>query len=71
MPLDQRLTPTGESSPIVPGWPWDRPEYTSLDAAVQGEANRWNVPGIAVGILHNGEISTTSTGSPTSPPASR
>jgi CubicO group peptidase (beta-lactamase class C family) len=60
--LDQRLTSTGKSSPIVPGWPWDRPEYTSLDAAVQGEANRWNVPGIAVGILHNGEISTTSTG---------
>jgi CubicO group peptidase (beta-lactamase class C family) len=60
--LDQRLTSTGESSPIVPGWPWDRPEYTSLDAAVQGEASRWNVPGIAVGILHNGEITTTSTG---------
>lgn len=60
--LDQRLTATGESSPIVPGWPWDRPDYTSLDAAVQGEANRWNVPGIAVGILHNGDVSTTSTG---------
>ncbi len=60
--LDQRLTATGESSPIVPGWPWDRPAYTSLAAAVQGEASRWNVPGIAVGLLHNGDISTTSTG---------
>ncbi len=46
----------------VPGWPYDRPEYTSLAAAVQGEANRWNVPGIAVGILNGGEIETTSTG---------
>jgi CubicO group peptidase (beta-lactamase class C family) len=46
----------------VPGWPYDRPEYTSLAAAVQGEASRWNVPGIAVGILVDGGVETTSTG---------
>ncbi|HYI24751.1 MAG TPA: serine hydrolase domain-containing protein [Thermomicrobiales bacterium] len=46
----------------VPGWPRDRPDYTSLAAAVQGEASRWNVPGIAVGILNDGAIETTSTG---------
>ena len=34
----------------------------AIGAAVQGEASRWNVPGIAVGVLHDGEIITTSTG---------
>jgi CubicO group peptidase (beta-lactamase class C family) len=37
-------------------WPVDRPEYTSLEAAVQGEAARHNVPGIAMGILQGGHI---------------
>ncbi len=46
----------------VPGWPSDRPAYESLAAAVQGEASRWNVLGVAVGILNRGEIETTSTG---------
>ncbi|HVL26237.1 MAG TPA: serine hydrolase domain-containing protein [Thermomicrobiales bacterium] len=36
-------------------WPHEQPGYASLAAAVQGEASRWNVPGIAVGILHDGE----------------
>jgi len=47
---------------VVPGWPCDRPAYESLAAAVQGEGSRWNVPGLAVGILHGGEIQTTSAG---------
>jgi CubicO group peptidase (beta-lactamase class C family) len=37
-------------------WPVDRPDYTSLEAAVQGETARHNVPGIAMGILQDGHI---------------
>jgi CubicO group peptidase (beta-lactamase class C family) len=51
------------TTPIMPGWPYDRPDYTSLAAAVQGEAARWNVPGIATAILHaDGTIETASAG---------
>jgi CubicO group peptidase (beta-lactamase class C family) len=46
----------------VPGWPYDRPDYASLAAAVQGEGSRWNVPGLAAGILRDGEMETTSAG---------
>ncbi len=52
----------GNADVIVPGWPRDRPAYDSLAAAVQGECSRWNVPGIAVGILCGAEIETTSAG---------
>jgi len=52
----------GTSDVIVPGWPNDRPAYVSLPVAAQGEASRWNVPGVAVGILHDGEIETTAAG---------
>ena len=34
-----------------PVWPFDRPPYDSLAAAVQGETSRFNIPGIAVGML--------------------
>jgi CubicO group peptidase (beta-lactamase class C family) len=53
---------SGQPDWLVPGWPYDRPDYQSLAAAVQGEASRWNVPGMAVGILQDGEIQTTSAG---------
>ncbi len=35
-------------------WPQDRPDYESLAAAVQGEAARWNVPGMTAALLHAG-----------------
>lgn len=47
---------------VVPGWPHDRPVYESLAAAAQGECSRWNVPGVAVGIMHRGEMQTASAG---------
>ncbi|MGC4107423.1 MAG: serine hydrolase domain-containing protein [Thermomicrobiales bacterium] len=43
-------------------WPLDAPAYASLEAAVQGEAARWNVPGIGAAVLHDGEITATATG---------
>ena len=43
-------------------WPHERPDYASLDAAVQGEAARWNVPGIGVAVYHQGEVTATATG---------
>lgn len=52
----------GDADPIVTGWPRDRPAYESLAAAVQGECGRWNVPGLAVGILRGTEIETASAG---------
>ncbi|CAN5743882.1 hypothetical protein BH20CHL3_BH20CHL3_13830 [soil metagenome] len=58
----RQLTIAERPEPIVAGWPYDRPAYESLAVAVQGESSRWNVPGIAVGVLHDGEISTTSCG---------
>lgn len=45
-----------------PVWPRDRPRYKSLAAAVQGEAARWNVPGIAAGILQDGHIEVVTAG---------
>jgi CubicO group peptidase (beta-lactamase class C family) len=61
MPITESPT-WGEQRRLVPAWPYDRPAYESLAAAVQGEASRWNVPGIAVGILRDGEIETTAAG---------
>ncbi len=61
-PATQGQDSPGHHHLIVPGWPDDRPTYESLAAAVQGEGSRWNVPGIAVGILHQGEIRTTAAG---------
>lgn len=53
-------------SPTAPSkieqWPAAMPEYASLHAAVQGEAARWNVPGMAAGVLLDGKIETTTTG---------
>ena len=43
-------------------WPEGRPAYTSLAAAVQGEAARWNVPGVAVAVYHEGELIEASAG---------
>jgi CubicO group peptidase (beta-lactamase class C family) len=39
-----------------PEWPEDRPAYDTLAACVQGEAARWNVPGIAVGVLQDDHV---------------
>src|SRR5699024_6204957 len=50
------------STPKTLHWPEDRPNYTSLAAAIQGEAARWNVPGISAGILHDGETKIEVTG---------
>lgn len=68
--MKERLSPMASSSDkerrapslTIPGWPSDRPAYESLATAVQGEASRWNVPGVTVGVLHQGEIQTTSAG---------
>ena len=50
------------SAQEAPSWPLARPEYTSLAAAVQGEAARWNVPGMTVAVLHDGKIEEVATG---------
>lgn len=52
----------GASSPSPAEWPGERPAYASLAVAVQSEASRWNVPGIAVGLLHHAHEETTATG---------
>ncbi len=62
LPVTQDRFIPGAVEVVVPGWPYDRPAYESLAAAVQGECGRWNAPGIAVGILHRGEIQMTSAG---------
>jgi len=43
-------------------WPHEAPEYSSLAAAVQGEAARWNVPGITAAVLLDGERTTAAAG---------
>jgi len=45
-----------------PVWPFDRPAYESLAAAVQGEMARFNVPGLAVGILQGTDIDVATAG---------
>lgn len=61
-PVTPDRTVTASAELVVPGWPYDRPGYESLAAAAQGEGSRWNVPGVAVGIMHRGKIQTTSAG---------
>ncbi|MGB3305850.1 MAG: serine hydrolase domain-containing protein [Thermomicrobiales bacterium] len=51
-----------ESAAPHPAWPLARPDYASLEAAVQGEAARWNVPGISVAVLHEGAITPVAVG---------
>jgi len=46
----------------IAAWPLARPTYASLEAAVQGEASRWNVPGVSVAVLHDGVIEKYATG---------
>ena len=43
-------------------WPAERPDYESLAAAVQGEAARWNVPGMTAAILHDGQRESVAAG---------
>lgn len=62
MPLFGRLGDGAETQPPQPEWPQDRPIYATLDAAVQGETARWQVPGIGVAVLHNGEVTATAAG---------
>ncbi|MGB3330126.1 MAG: serine hydrolase domain-containing protein [Thermomicrobiales bacterium] len=53
----------GDDGATVPlAWPLERPDYATLEAAVQGEASRWNVPGIGVAVWHGGEVEATATG---------
>ncbi len=47
---------------LEPEWPEQRPAYESLAACVQGEAARWNVPGIAVGVLQDDHVETLASG---------
>ncbi len=54
--------PAVEPVDETPAWPLARPKYASLEAAVQGEAARWNVPGMSVAVLHNGVIETVAAG---------
>ena len=61
-PVTPDRTNSASTELVVPGWPYDRPRYESLAAAAQSEGSRWNVPGVAVGIIHRGEILTTSAG---------
>ncbi|MGC4189777.1 MAG: serine hydrolase domain-containing protein [Thermomicrobiales bacterium] len=51
-----------DTEAAVQEWPAARPDYTSLYAAVQGEAARWNVPGITVAVLHDGQIEEVAVG---------
>lgn len=44
------------------GWPTERPAYANLQAAIQGESSRWNVPGMAAGLLHDGKTDICVTG---------
>lgn len=46
----------------APTWPQERPNYDSLAAAVQGEAARWNVPGMTAAILHDGQRESVAAG---------
>ncbi|GAA4990032.1 serine hydrolase domain-containing protein [Actinopolymorpha pittospori] len=46
----------------APEWPAVRPDYESLAACVGGEAGRWNVPGVAVGVLQDGHLETLAYG---------
>lgn len=58
-----RVTPFGDDTAAPKAeWPHARPRYDSLQVAIQGEAARWNVPGIAAGILRNGETEIRVTG---------
>jgi CubicO group peptidase (beta-lactamase class C family) len=54
--MSQTTRPEFRGDDRKPVWPEDRPDYESLRAAVQGEAARHNVPGIAIGILQDGHI---------------
>jgi hypothetical protein len=47
---------------VATGWPGEMPDYATLAAAVQGEAARWNIPGMTAAVLHNGERTATATG---------
>lgn len=40
----------------------ERPTYASLAVAAQGEAARWNVPGMTAAVMHNGRRTATATG---------
>jgi CubicO group peptidase (beta-lactamase class C family) len=60
-----RMARASKSDPGIagaPAWPLARPTYASLEAAVQGEASRWNVPGMSVAVLHDGKVEAVATG---------
>ena len=43
-------------------WPLEVSDYSSLAAAVQAEAARWNIPGMTAAVLHDGTRERTATG---------
>lgn len=53
---------TDETNPSLIRWPEERPRYTSLKAAVQGETARWNAVGMAAGLIHGHEAETVVAG---------
>ncbi len=53
---------TDDSNPSLIRWPEERPAYTSLRAAAQGETARWNAVGMATAIVHGDEAETVVTG---------
>lgn len=53
---------TDDSNPSLIRWPEERPAYTSLRAAAQGETARWNAVGMAAAMVHGDEVETVVTG---------
>jgi CubicO group peptidase (beta-lactamase class C family) len=57
-----RRVAVAQPATVPAGWPGEMPDYASLAAAVQGEAARWHIPGIATAIVHDGERTRTAAG---------
>lgn len=53
---------TDETNPSLVRWPEERPAYTSLTAAAQGETARWNAVGMAASVIHGDADETVVTG---------
>jgi CubicO group peptidase (beta-lactamase class C family) len=53
---------TDDTNPSLIRWPEERPRYTALGAAVQGETARWNAIGMAAGVIRGDETETVVAG---------
>lgn len=51
-----------DANPSLIRWPQERPRYTSLAAAVQGETARWNAVGMAAAVIHDEDSETVVAG---------